>query len=48
ALALHTAGVLGRLFAEALENASPEPAAAIRLQGAGQVAAFCYGTLPNL
>lgn len=48
ALALHTAGVLGRLFAEALENASPEPAAAIRLQGGSQVAAFCYGTLPNL
>ncbi|NAT35028.1 phosphonate ABC transporter, permease protein PhnE, partial [Pseudomonas syringae pv. actinidiae] len=33
ALALHTTGVLGRLFAEALENTSPEPAAAIRLQG---------------
>ena len=45
ALALHTAGVLGRLFAEALENAPPEPAAAIRLQGGSQVAAspspFC-------
>jgi len=48
ALALHTAGVLGRLFAEALENAPVEPAAAIRLQGGGQVAAFCFGTLPNL
>lgn len=36
ALALHTAGVLGRLFAEALENAPPEPAAAIRLQGAAR------------
>ena len=48
ALALHTAGVLGRLFAEALENASPEPAAAIRLQGGSQAAAFCFGTLPNL
>ncbi|MFB4402992.1 phosphonate ABC transporter, permease protein PhnE [Pseudomonas inefficax] len=48
ALALHTAGVLGRLFAEALENAPPEPAAAIRLQGGSQVAAFCFGTLPNL
>ena len=48
ALALHTAGVLGRLFAEALENTPREPAAAIRLQGGGQVAAFCYGTLPNL
>ena len=48
ALALHTAGVLGRLFAEALENAPAEPAAAIRLQGGGQLAAFCFGTLPNL
>ncbi|WP_339081507.1 phosphonate ABC transporter, permease protein PhnE [Pseudomonas sp. TMP9] len=48
ALALHTAGVLGRLFAEALENTPNEPAEAIRLQGGGQVAAFCYGTLPNL
>ena len=48
ALALHTAGVLGRLFAEALENAPAEPAAAIRLQGGSQLAAFCFGTLPNL
>jgi len=48
ALALHTSGVLGRLFAEALENAPPEPAAAIRLQGGSQVTAFCFGTLPNL
>ena len=48
ALALHTAGVLGRLFAEALENTPTAPAEAIRLQGGNQVAAFCYGTLPNL
>lgn len=48
ALALHTAGVLGRLFAEALENTPTAPAEAIRLQGGGQIAAFCYGTLPNL
>ncbi|GGJ78214.1 phosphonate ABC transporter, permease protein PhnE [Pseudomonas matsuisoli] len=48
ALALHTAGVLGRLFAEALENTPAAPADAIRLQGGGQIAAFCYGTLPNL
>ena len=46
ALALHTSGVLGRLFAEALENTPSEPAEAIRLSGGGQVAAFCYGTLP--
>ncbi|MEO4048756.1 phosphonate ABC transporter, permease protein PhnE [Pseudomonas sp. CAU 1711] len=48
ALALHTAGVLGRLFAEALENTPKAPAEAIRLQGGGQIEAFCYGTLPNL
>ena len=46
ALALHTAGVLGRLFAEALENAPPGPAEALRLAGSGRIAAFAYGTLP--
>ncbi|WP_459207997.1 phosphonate ABC transporter, permease protein PhnE [Pseudomonas sp. MLB6B] len=48
ALALHTAGVLGRLFAEALENTPEHPAAAIRLQGGSAWLAFCYGTLPTL
>ena len=46
ALALHTTGVLGRLFAESLENASPAPEAALRDLGAGPVARFLYGTLP--
>lgn len=46
ALALHTTGVLGRLFAESLENASPEPMAALRRNGVSAVPAFCYGTLP--
>ncbi|MBU1329215.1 MAG: phosphonate ABC transporter, permease protein PhnE [Gammaproteobacteria bacterium] len=48
ALALHTSGVLGRLFAEALENTPHEPAEAIRLSGGGRLAAFCYGTLPGV
>ncbi|MCQ4347741.1 phosphonate ABC transporter, permease protein PhnE [Pseudomonas stutzeri] len=48
ALALHTAGVLGRLFAEALENTPAEPAEAIRLAGGGRIAAFVYGTLPGV
>ncbi len=48
ALALHTAGVLGRLFAEALENTPEAPAEAIRLGGGGRIAAFCYGTLPGV
>lgn len=46
ALALHTAGVLGRLFAETLENAPPEPTDALRYAGSPAFAAFCYGTLP--
>ncbi|MHB0819348.1 phosphonate ABC transporter, permease protein PhnE [Stutzerimonas stutzeri] len=48
ALALHTAGVLGRLFAEALENTPGAHAEALRLAGSGRIAAFCYGTLPML
>jgi len=47
ALAAHTAGVLGRLFADALENASPEPEQALRTNGAAPLAAFCYATLPQ-
>jgi phosphonate transport system permease protein len=46
ALALHTSGVLGRLFAESLENASPEPARALAESGADPSLAFAYATLP--
>jgi len=46
ALAVHTSGVLGRLFAETLENAPPEPARALREAGGGATIAFLYGTLP--
>lgn len=46
ALALHTAGVLGRLYAEALDNAPPAPAQALRLAGAPAGLPFLYGTLP--
>jgi phosphonate transport system permease protein len=48
ALALHTTGVLGRLFAEALENTPNAPAQALRLAGSSRVSAFCYGTLPGV
>ena len=48
ALALHTSGVLGRLFAEALENAPPGPAAALRLQGVGEARILLWATLPQL
>jgi len=46
ALGLHTTGVLGRLYAEALENAPPTPEAALRGAGATAIPAFLYGTLP--
>ncbi len=60
ALALHTTGVLGRLFAEALENAPPgpvlpsvcraaRPCTAQRLQGVGKLRVFLlYATLPQV
>jgi phosphonate transport system permease protein len=45
ALALHTTGVLGRLFAEAIENAPPGPAFALRVQGVPEGRIFLYATL---
>lgn len=47
ALAAHTSGVLGRLFADALENAAPLPETALRTNGASAVSAFLYATLPQ-
>lgn len=47
ALAMHTAGVLGRLFADALENSSPLPEASLRINGARALPAFFYATLPQ-
>ena len=48
ALALHTTGVLGRLFAESLENAPPGPALALRTQGASGGRVLLYATLPQV
>ena len=48
ALALHTSGVLGRLFAEAIENAPTGPGAALRVQGVGNGRVFLYATLPQV
>lgn len=48
ALALHTTGVLGRLFAEAIENAPPGPGYALRTQGVGNGRVFLYATLPQV
>ena len=48
ALAVHTSGVLGRLFAEAIENAPPGPAFALRAQGVGNTRVLLYATLPQV
>lgn len=48
ALGLHTTGVLGRLFAEAIENAPPGPAFALRVQGVPEGRVFLYATLPQI
>jgi phosphonate transport system permease protein len=45
ALALHTTGVLGRLFAEAIENAPQGPAFALRVRGVPPTQVFFYATL---
>jgi phosphonate transport system permease protein len=46
ALALHTTGVLGRLFAEAIENTPRGPADALRVQGVPEGRVFLYAILP--
>jgi phosphonate transport system permease protein len=46
ALAIHTTGVLGRLFAEAIENAPQGPGFSLRVQGVGETRVFLYASLP--
>ena len=48
ALAMHTTGVLGRLFAEAIENAPPQAGFALRVQGVPSGRVFLYATLPQV
>ncbi|HXA48394.1 MAG TPA: phosphonate ABC transporter, permease protein PhnE [Burkholderiaceae bacterium] len=48
ALAFHTTGVLGRLMAESIENASDAPAFALRVRGVGSVGILFYATLPQV
>ncbi len=48
ALALHTTGVLGRLFAESIENAAAGPAFALRARGVRESQVFWYATFPQI
>ncbi|QRX81894.1 phosphonate ABC transporter, permease protein PhnE [Glaciimonas sp. PAMC28666] len=47
ALAAHTSGVLGRLFADAYENTSSLPEDTLRLNGVRAIPAFLYATMPQ-
>ncbi|MDX8386334.1 MAG: phosphonate ABC transporter, permease protein PhnE [Gallionella sp.] len=47
ALAIHTTGVLGRLFADTFENLPPAPEDTLRTNGATPSTAFCYAALPQ-
>ncbi len=47
AIALHTAGVLGKLYADALENVDPRPIEALEALGASPFRTFLYAALPQ-
>jgi phosphonate transport system permease protein len=46
ALGVYTAGVLGRLMAEAAENLDGKPLRALRAHGASETQVFCYAVVP--
>jgi phosphonate transport system permease protein len=48
AIALHTAGALGKLFAEVNENAEAGPVQAVMACGGGRLAAIRFGVLPQV
>ncbi|WP_040492614.1 PhnE/PtxC family ABC transporter permease [Ilumatobacter nonamiensis] len=47
ALGVYNAGVLGRLYAEAIESQPPEPERAAALAGAGRWTRWAYGVIPG-
>ncbi len=46
ALGLHSAGVLGKLYAESCENVRRQPVQALEATGASRLAVACYAILP--
>jgi phosphonate transport system permease protein len=47
ALGLHTAGVLGKLYAETLEEVPPRPAEELRAAGASALQRLCWAVWPQ-
>lgn len=48
ALWVHTAGVLAKLFSEAVESIDPQPVEGIRSTGAGALHEIIYGVIPQV
>ncbi|MGH8999264.1 MAG: phosphonate ABC transporter, permease protein PhnE, partial [Acidimicrobiia bacterium] len=48
ALGIHSAGMVGKFFAEAIEHASPAPIEAARAVGAGRAQVVLHGVLPQV
>jgi len=48
AIAVHNIGVMGRLFADVLEEAEAGPPAVLQAQGAGPLATFLFGVMPQV
>lgn len=48
ALAVHTAGALGKLFTEIVENADGRPAEGVRASGGNRLEAVRFGVLPQV
>ncbi len=46
ALALHSTGVFGKLYAESIENVAPEPVMALQATGGARIAVAGFGLLP--
>ncbi len=47
ALGVHSTGMLGKLFFEALEHVDPAPSAALRAQGVSKLGVFRFALLPQ-
>lgn len=48
ALALHGAGMLGKFFAESIEDIDPGPIEALRATGAGPIQIIVFGVIPQV
>lgn len=48
ALAIHTSGVLGKFFADEIENAPPGPQLALSSSGAGRLKVLYYAVVPHV